>query len=777
MIPPVSVTWTTNPDGTVTASWTAEAPFDEYTVVLDGTSSTVMGTSVGPLPGNVPHSITVTPSAADATPASADFTPPPPAGSRDALVQAYTSTSIWNQPIGSSAVRVPAALPKRTTASQVADQRVILMDPSQPLESLSGTQVPMAPKFTWTPGATQGSGNSGFAAVLADGKSVFQGGKFTRSSAGATATGTNTALFNDDLYGDGLVGKCGGTALSTLGGVIRYGEFTAGLIPHAVAINLFGSTDCSPAGGGFMWPATKADSYAEGGGSNPAYNGKNPAVKMGTLLALPASFDTSTLLSKPGKILAQALIDYGAYPVNDTARSVYALVVEAGPVGLVTAEFQTAFGMSLDTKLSDTPWARDVDTIFAFLEAITNNAPGSIGGGGTPLVPLAPPLAGEGPPPPPQIPATPANFTAKAVAGPAVDLAWSAAAGATDYPLTKDGGTLTDPTGTSDVDSAVAAGETHTYTLAARNSAGTSAPATQTVTIPTATPPPPGKLRNVVLIMEENASLSGITATLAPYLTGRMKLGAVATKYYAASAPYSRPNYIALASGSEYGTTDDSPPTATVLAAKSLANLLDGAGIPWLSICEGQGSDPTKNTNVVSGQVHAGNYAERHNLFRQFTYCLNQPKKLIPYPLGAGGTLDSTSTAFWNAWQGGFAVVTPNIYDDGHTPAGSSGVQHIDQWLASEYPKILACPAMQEPGSLIVVTFDNGAAGASILCLFDGPAAAKGVTDATVYGGISSGGHLWGGHYCLLHTLEVGFGVGTLTANDAAAVLMTKMLA
>ena len=381
--------------------------------------------------------------------------------------------------------------------------------------------------------------------------------------------------------------------------------------------------------------------------------------------------------------------------------------------------------------------------------------------------------ASGGTPPP-----VPTGLAASGTTPSSTTLRWNASAGATSYVVFQDGTALSPgPTGTTATITGLSPSTMYQFTVAAIGPGGQSAQSAP-LSVTTAAYGGGRALTNVVLIMEENASLSGITAALAPYLTGRMAKGAMATKYYAASAPYSRPNYIAIASGSEYGTTTDAPPTPTVLAAKSLANLLDAAGIPWLSICEGQGSDPTKNTNVVSGQVHAGNYAERHNLFRQFTYCLNQPSKLIPYPQGPNGTLDATSTNFWNNWKGGFAVVTPNIYDDGHTPAGSAGVQHIDQWLASEYPKILACPAMQDPGSLIVVTFDNGAAGASILCLFDGPAAAKGVSDATVYGGISSGGHLWGGHYCLLATLEMGMlgAQGQLGQNDVGAVLMRKML-
>ena len=86
-IPAVTVTWTTNSDATVQASWTTETPFDEYSVTIDGATTLVKGTSTGKLPGNVTHTITVTPSAADATGASATFTPSGGGGTLKPVIQ------------------------------------------------------------------------------------------------------------------------------------------------------------------------------------------------------------------------------------------------------------------------------------------------------------------------------------------------------------------------------------------------------------------------------------------------------------------------------------------------------------------------------------------------------------------------------------------------------------------------------------------------------------------------------------------------------------------
>ena len=46
----------------------------------------------------------------------------------------------------------------------------------------------------------------------------------------------------------------------------------------------------------------------------------------------------------------------------------------------------------MSTKEKNTAWSRDMDKIFLNLHIVVNNSPESIGGGGKPRVPLAPPL-------------------------------------------------------------------------------------------------------------------------------------------------------------------------------------------------------------------------------------------------------------------------------------------------------------------------------------------------------------------------------------------------
>jgi len=94
----------------------------------------------------------------------------------------------------------------------------------------------------------------------------------------------------------------------------------------------------------------------------------------------------------PGKILARAFQKYGAYIVDDTAWDVYAIETEWSPNGRVLDEFENAWGFPFKEANLNTPWTRDMKKIFMNLHVVDNNAPGNIGGGGKPLVPLAPPF-------------------------------------------------------------------------------------------------------------------------------------------------------------------------------------------------------------------------------------------------------------------------------------------------------------------------------------------------------------------------------------------------
>ena len=101
------------------------------------------------------------------------------------------------------------------------------------------------------------------------------------------------------LYGAGLHGGCGATGLSSLGGALRLGELdelgtSTGPINHTIRLEVFAHQwlDPEPC---FRWPARSCDEYAHDPSSPHAYNGTNPHLVMGSLLAIPPS-DLQTVM-------------------------------------------------------------------------------------------------------------------------------------------------------------------------------------------------------------------------------------------------------------------------------------------------------------------------------------------------------------------------------------------------------------------------------------------------------------------------------------------------
>lgn len=339
---------------------------------------------------------------------------------RDPLQQPFHHKSIWNMPIGSYAKYVPAHIQPAYAAGMTIDEDIIVLTPNAPLvevyrsdagwnRSKSRCQIdgpvllkaPIPNDFVVSPETWDGlTPNSGLAVLMADGRTIKQNQPFARCEAGGY--GTSRYLFADaDLYGDGYYGAHGATRLSAIGGALRVAELVpgAGPIPHVLKVNLYAAKNVyyDATTKGYRWPAKSADGYAA-----RTYGTKGTPVKdclMGALLALPADLilDDLNLQTEPAMRLAKAFQDYGAYLVDDTAWDVFAIVTEWGPRGRVKDEFERAWGFPMVSRSLDTPWAQDMQTLFANLHVVVNNGPESIGGGGTPRVPLAEPLEPPGP--------------------------------------------------------------------------------------------------------------------------------------------------------------------------------------------------------------------------------------------------------------------------------------------------------------------------------------------------------------------------------------------
>jgi hypothetical protein len=169
------------------------------------------------------------------------------------------------------------------------------------------------------------------------------------------------------------------SGLQMIGGIVRPGELRNG-IKHALAAAVTPQqlNRNGPGGRTFIWPASGSDDPDAAGYATVGN------VYMGSLLAIPPSVNLDTLPFQTieGKNIARAMQQYGVY-ISDTAGGQMVLTVEYAAAAELPAQGSYA---------NPTPFAQDLRLAAKYLKVVSNNGPNSIGGGGTPLVPLAPSL-------------------------------------------------------------------------------------------------------------------------------------------------------------------------------------------------------------------------------------------------------------------------------------------------------------------------------------------------------------------------------------------------
>jgi hypothetical protein len=312
-----------------------------------------------------------------------------------------------------------------------ADRTVIMNDPNNGNQPRLLDRIPIPASWTFVENSRAGEvkingcfvglrppSAAGVAARELVGLFAFTrptaGGFATSRFVSSSTTGTwpqSWRLTGSDIFGQGRFGEHGGTHLSVLGGALRLGELRpgSGRIRHALKIIVPQRVQWHAPDGvdNWVWPAFNGD-------ANGGNRGSDPHVVQGALYALPPSVDLATmgLETEPARQIAWTLQNYGAYQVDCTPAQTCAFGVEIGPAGDFRTQFLADWGFPMrreaytdanilqlrrdftgwDDGRNTGPWIRDLDRVFSNLHVVINNGPNSIGGGGTPRQPLAPPF-------------------------------------------------------------------------------------------------------------------------------------------------------------------------------------------------------------------------------------------------------------------------------------------------------------------------------------------------------------------------------------------------
>ncbi len=259
----------------------------------------------------------------------------------------------------------------------------------------------------------------------------------------------------------------------------------------------------------------------------------------------------------------------------------------------------------------------------------------------------------------------------------------------------------------------------------------------------------PAHYQHVVIVVMENKQYSQVIGNAgAPYLTGLAHQCATATNYAANSSP-SRPNYLAMTSGTIPAGcpgSDADPPSCTTTTNNIFRQVIN-SGHTAKSYVESMPS----NCKIASG----GLYATKHNPWPYYVGTNDRTRcAKFDIPLGS-----STSGALVNDINAGhlptLSYVVPNLCNDTHDCAVSVG----DAWLKSVVGRILAGPNYAAGNTAVIVVYDEYTPLPNVWI-------APSVKPGAVYTGAVN-------HYALLRTVEQTLGLGALGGAATAPSLRT----
>ncbi|MEY9951858.1 alkaline phosphatase family protein [Leifsonia sp. EB34] len=284
----------------------------------------------------------------------------------------------------------------------------------------------------------------------------------------------------------------------------------------------------------------------------------------------------------------------------------------------------------------------------------------------------------------------------------------------------------------------------------------------------------------------------------APYLSTTLRSQGVLLDSYYGTAHNSQPNYAAEISGQGpnpqmqadcqnyspfVGTGTASPGQAVgdgcvfPSTVKTVADQLTASGRTWKGYMEDMGTPcrhPALGAVDDTQKAKVGDeYAARHNPFVYFQSitgsadCAKNDVDLSRLPTDLASVATTPN----------FALITPNLCDDGHdapcVDGRPGGLASADPWLKQWVPKITSSPAFKQDG-VLVITFDesDGPQSDASSCCNEGPGPNSPLPGISGLGGGRVGalvlspfvkGGTWSttpyNHYSLLASIEDTFGL------------------
>jgi len=235
-----------------------------------------------------------------------------------------------------------------------------------------------------------------------------------------------------------------------------------------------------------------------------------------------------------------------------------------------------------------------------------------------------------------------------------------------------------------------------------------------------------------IVLENENFDASWGPGSPAHYLNSLRSQGAFATNYYGTSH-VSAGNYMAMTSGQPGTPLFDSDCLNWLLCktferlwpdgGRNIADQVQEHGLTWKAYMDAM-VRPCQHPAITDlTDPYQTGYATRHDPFVYYPDIVNKPTRCNSHVVN----YTQLATDLASATTPNYIFITPDTCHDGHDApcnppeAGQpGGLVSADAWLHTEVPKIMASPAFNDHGLLLITFDENGFSDVQHCCLADG---------------------------------------------------------